>query len=218
KETMSSQSVDINNTKTMVLTNTSKNNSFIYDVELDISYTPDYAWHDITHLWWTIVMTITGQIGYKYKNWEKCSYIIAHRLFKQWKQLTLSATEWKGKISDRGQYHDEDADSNYSEIIHDCFCYVGLMTVPENTDPASKSLSPPVCLQYTIRFLLSPALPSAQSIYCANGYKKYVGCILFDNGTDKRFNIEVDHEKEYNHLRIWQAAYNAFNIYYYLTY
>ncbi|KAK0074038.1 hypothetical protein PV325_008849, partial [Microctonus aethiopoides] len=107
---MSSQSVDINNTKTMVLTNTSKYNSFIYNVELDISYTADLAWKNIGHLRWTILMTITGQIGYKYKNWEKCSYIIAHRLCNKLGQLKTSATEWKGQISDRGQCHDEDAD------------------------------------------------------------------------------------------------------------
>ncbi|KAK0160532.1 hypothetical protein PV328_007934 [Microctonus aethiopoides] len=210
---MSSQSVDINNTKTMVLTNTSKYNSFIYDVELDISYTADSAWKTIRHLQWTILATITGQIGYKYKNWEKCSYMIAHRLCNKLGQLTLSATECKGQISDRGQYHDEDADSNYSEIIHDCFCYDGLMTIPKYSDPISKSESPPVCLQYTIRFLLSPALPSAQSIYCANGYKMY-GCRTIINREKKcrHINIEVDHEKEYNHLEVWQAAYKAYEL------
>ncbi|KAK0073975.1 hypothetical protein PV326_012854 [Microctonus aethiopoides] len=212
---MSSQSVDINNTKTMVLTNTSKYNSFIFDVELDISYTANSAWSSVWYLWKTMLTTITCQIGHKYKNWRKCSYIIADSLFSQLNQLNPSTREWNGKISSSGQYHDDDFNSDYSEIIHDCFCYVGLMTIPENTNPKIflflNTMSPPVCLQYTIRFLLSPALPSAQSIYCANGYKKYVDPIIFEDRTDKRYNIEVDYEKEYNHFEVWQAARAAYN-------
>lgn len=206
---MSSKSVDINNTKITVLTNMSKYKSFIFDVELDISYTADSAWKSDWYLWETMLTTITGQIGHKYKNWEKCRYIIAECLFKKFLELNPS-TEWKGTISVRGQYHDKDLNCNYSEIIHDCFCYVGLMTIPENSDEDNQLKSPPVCLKYTIRFLLSPALPSAQSIYCANGYKKYVDGKMFNDKTDKRFNIELDHEKEYNHLEVWQAACKAY--------
>ncbi|KAK0073393.1 hypothetical protein PV325_009787 [Microctonus aethiopoides] len=209
---MSSQSVDINNTKTMVLTNMSKYKSFIFDVELDISYTADSAWKSDWRLWKTMLTTITCQIGHKYKNWTKCSYIIAERLFTKFLELNQSA-EWKGTISIKGQYHDRNLDSNYSEIIHDCFCYVGLMTIPENSDVDNQLKSPPVCLQYTIRFFLSPALPSAQSIYRANGYEKYASGRRFNiQTTDKRFNIEVDYEKEYNHLEVWQAAYKAYEL------
>ncbi|KAK0071527.1 hypothetical protein PV325_012744 [Microctonus aethiopoides] len=151
-------------------------------------------------------MTIACQIGHKYKNWKTCSYIIAYRLFNKLLQLKLSSTEWKGTIFVSGQYHDEDADSNYSAIIHDCFCYDGLMTIPKNSDPIYKSESPPVCLQYTIRFLLSPALPSAQSIYRAKGYEKcYENDSIFDFEKHGNINLEVDHEEEYNHLRMWQA-------------
>ncbi|KAK0074039.1 hypothetical protein PV325_008850 [Microctonus aethiopoides] len=208
---MSSQSVDINNTKTMVLTNTSKYNSLIFDVELDISYTADSAWQNNWHLWCTMFTTIACQIGHKYKNWKKCSYIIAEGLLNKLLQLKPSSTEWKGTVFVSGQYHDEDADSNYSEIIHDCFCYDGLMTIHKNSDPISKSESPPVCLQYTIRFLLSPALPSAQSIYRAKGYEKYyVDHPIFDFEEYRNINIEVDHEKEYNHVEVWQEAYEAY--------
>ncbi|KAK0072868.1 hypothetical protein PV326_014039 [Microctonus aethiopoides] len=209
---MSSQSVDINNTKTkhVVLTNTSKYKSFIFDVELDISYTADLAWKNDWHLWWTMFTTIACQIGHKYENWRKCSYIIADSLFSKLHQLEPSSTEWNGKISSSGQYHDDDFNSDYSEIIHDCFCYAGLMTIPKYSDPIGKSS--PVCLQYTIRFLLSPALPNAQSIYRAKGYEKYVYRIMFRWRNRNYMNIEVGDEKEYNHLRIWQAAYKAYEL------
>ncbi|KAK0072017.1 hypothetical protein PV326_000545 [Microctonus aethiopoides] len=206
---MSSQSVDINNTNTIVLINTSKYKSFIFDVELDISYTTDSVWSSYQHLWKTMLTTITCQIGHKYKNWRKCSYIIAERLCTKFPEANRSLG-WKGTISVKGQYHDRDLDSNYSEIIHDCICYVGSMTIPENSDLIEKLESPPVCLQYTIRFFLSPALPSAQSIYCAIGYEKYEFGRSFNRRiTDKRYNIEVDCGKEYNHLEVWQAAYKA---------
>ncbi|KAK0081346.1 hypothetical protein PV326_007721 [Microctonus aethiopoides] len=132
----------------------------------------------------------------------------AQRLYNEFGNLIPSSTEWKGTISITGQYVDEDSVSGYSEIIYDWFSYDGFMTMPKNSKDQHKT--PPVCLQYTIRFLLNPALSVAQYIYCAKGYEKLDHWILHDFiKYEHIMNTEADHEKEYNHMEIWQAACNA---------
>ncbi|KAK0081347.1 hypothetical protein PV326_007722 [Microctonus aethiopoides] len=117
-----------------------------------------------------------------------------------------SSTEWKGTISVTGQYHDTNSVSGYSEIIYDWFCYDGYMTVPKISTNTTRFV-PNVYLQYTMRFLLSPALPAAQSIYCAKGYEK----ITYLSSTDWEISEDIldteeDQIKEYNHLKVWQVA------------
>ncbi|KAK0073511.1 hypothetical protein PV325_009609 [Microctonus aethiopoides] len=208
---MSSQSEDANCNKTVALTNTSKCNSFIYDVTLDLSYQADAKWENVQHFWRTILTTITCQIGHKYKNWKKCSCVIAQHLMQNFVKLNLSSTEWKGTISVAGQYVDEESVDGYSEIIHDWFCYGGFITIPKNPNDQQKSAS--VCLEYTIRFLLNPALPSAQIIYSAKGYEKML-CNYWTADTIRQYenimNTEVDYKNEYNHFKIWDAAFNAY--------
>ncbi|KAK0074935.1 hypothetical protein PV325_007626 [Microctonus aethiopoides] len=207
---MSSESEEIDCNKTVASTDASKCNRFIYDVTLDISYVADAKWNYDWLLWQTIMTTITCQIGHKYKNWKKCSCVIAGRLCSEFARLNLSLNEWKGTISITGQYVDEDSVNGYSEIIYDWFSYDGFMTMPKNSKDQHKT--PPVCLQYTIRFLLNPALSVAQYIYCTKGYRKLIHYWIRDEISkyENIMNTEVDHEKEYNHLEIWQAACNAF--------
>ncbi|KAK0073561.1 hypothetical protein PV326_013291 [Microctonus aethiopoides] len=180
---MGSQSEDINCKNTMALINTPKCNMFIFDVTLEISYVTDE------------------------------NALIAIKLFEKFLELKPSSTEWKGTISVAGQfYHKNSTSAVYSEIIYDWFLYDGFMTVPEL--PKGQHKSPSVCLQYTIKFLLNPALPIAQHIYCAKGYEKIplIGRWTVDD-INKYMNIikeKVDHEKEYNHLEIWQKAWNAY--------
>lgn len=207
---MTSKSEEIN-CNTVALTNTSKCNRFIFDVTLELSYFADGMWENNLHLWQTIIATITCQIGHKYKNWKKCSYVIADYLTVKIITLNPSLREWKGTISVAGQYVDEESVNGYSEIIYDWFSYDGYMAMPKN--PKDQHKSPPVCLQYTIRFLLNPALSVAQYIYCAKGYENIACNYRVPRGNLKYENImntEVDHDKEYNHMKIWQAAYNVY--------
>ncbi|KAK0174508.1 hypothetical protein PV327_010270 [Microctonus hyperodae] len=198
--------------QTAALTKTSKCNRFLFDVALDISYVADAKWENSRHLWQSILTTITCQIGHKYKNWKKCSYIITEYLLKKVEELKPApSTEWKGTISISGQYVDEDSVNGYSEIIYDWFSYAGFMAVSK--DSQDQYNSPPVSLQYTIRFLFNPALPIAQQIYSAKGYKK-IYCLLYDwkQQYENIMNTKVDHEKEYNHLEIWQTASNTYKL------
>ncbi|KAK0074934.1 hypothetical protein PV325_007625 [Microctonus aethiopoides] len=206
---MTSKSENINCKNIVALTNTPKCDRFIFYVTLEISYVADAKWENIAHFWRTILATITCQIGHKYKNWKKCSCVIAERLYSEFVRLNLPLTRWKGTISITGQYVDEDSVNGYSEIIYDWFSYDGFMTIPKNIKDRHKS--PPVCLQYTIRFLLNPALSVAQNIYCVKGYEKISeDWPLQQCKNENIMNTEVDLEKEYNHLEIWQAACNAY--------
>ncbi|KAK0077491.1 hypothetical protein PV326_010014 [Microctonus aethiopoides] len=210
---MSSQSVDINNKKIIALTNTSKYNSFIFDVELDISYTAYSAWESsaIDFFYQALSKTIACQIGHKYKQWEVSSDIIARRLYDEFSLLQLSGKKWECIISVAGQYHDPDSVSaDFSEMIYDCFTYDGCLTKPNDI---SEMLNiPDAFLQYTIRFVLSPALPSAQPLYFTRGYQKIPKCIpyLWINYSQKDVIKKIDQKKEYNHLVVWQAVIKHF--------
>ncbi|KAK0073562.1 hypothetical protein PV326_013292, partial [Microctonus aethiopoides] len=208
---MSSESTDINCKNTVALTNTSNCNRFIFDVTLEIVYVADAKWMNKLRFWQTILTTITCQIGHKYKNWKKCSNVIADCLTAKIISLNPSLTEWKGTVSVAGQYVDDESVNGYSEIIYDRFCYDGFMTIPKNSKDQHQSAS--VCLEYTMRFLLNPALPIAQITYSAKGYE-IMSCNYWTLDDRRKYenimNTEVDHKKDYNHVEIWQAACNAY--------
>ncbi|KAK0081560.1 hypothetical protein PV326_007612 [Microctonus aethiopoides] len=206
---MSSRSVDIINNNIMALTNTSKYNSFIFDIELDVSYTADSAWYYYYNdfFYKTLSMTIACQIGHKYKQWKVSSGVIACRLHDEFSSLKLSYTTWKGIISVAGQYVDQDSVSGYSEMIYDWFTYDGCLTPPKTYNQSGAVNVSDVYLQYTIRFVLSPALSGAQHLYSTRGYKKISKSRLL-SGTTKyqKMMAQMDQKKEYNHLEVWQAT------------
>lgn len=187
-------------------------NRFIFNATLDISFTVNSNWDNLVHLRKIISATIAGQIGHKYKEWKKCSCVIAHYIFTKLNKICSS--EYEGTFSIQGQYVDKDLVIGYSEIIYDWFTYDGFMTIP-STDSAGleKERISAIFLQYTIRFLFSPALAVAQHVYSARGYVKFhePASSEFSTTYQRIMNTEIDHEKEYNHLEMWRANYNAFS-------
>lgn len=206
---MSSQSDDIDRSKTVALKKTLPGyHGFIFDVTLDISFTVDRKWTSESpdrRLLLTIIATIVGQIGHKYEQWKNISHIIVYTLFKELLRSKLS-NDWKGTFSVGGQYINENLTIGSSEIIYDWFTHDGFMTIPDNNDN-----SPPVSLRYTIRFLLSPALPVAQRMYSDRGYKIIHVCYEdFWKPYEEIMDTMIDHKKEYNHLEMYRASYNAY--------
>ncbi|KAK0081349.1 hypothetical protein PV326_007724 [Microctonus aethiopoides] len=210
---MSYQSEDMNCKRIVTLENNSKCNRFIFDVTLEIAYNTDAEWGDFWHFWKAILTTITCRIGHKYKNWKKCSYVIAEHLYKKIGKLQPSLTEWKGTISVTGQYHDEDPFNNYSEIIYDWFCHDEFMTIPKNSDTEDKYELHPVSLRYAIRFLFNPALPVAENFYTDEGYEK-ISYHFISNWEifENIMNTIVCGKKQYNHLEVWQASCDAYKL------
>ncbi|KAK0072773.1 hypothetical protein PV325_010819, partial [Microctonus aethiopoides] len=210
KGKMSSPSVDIINNNIMALTNTSKYNSFIFDIELDVSYTADSAWDSIymNRFYESLSMTIACQIGHKYKQWKVSSGVIACRLHDEFSSLVLSNNKWKGIISVAGQYVDQNSVSGYSEMIYDWFTYDGYLTTPKKYIRSSIYNTSDVYLQYTIRFVLSPASTGAQHFYSTRGYRKVSNSrLLFGTTNFEKIMFEImDQKKEYNHLEVWHAA------------
>ncbi|KAK0160533.1 hypothetical protein PV328_007934 [Microctonus aethiopoides] len=207
---MTSKSEDINCNKILTLRNTSASNGFIFNVTLDISFIADPELVNFRHLCKTMLTTICCQIGHKYRNWKKCSCIIAENLSKKFKELNPSLTEWKGEISIKGQYNDEDSDNIYSEIIYDWFSYDGVMIIPpENSKDQHKYVN----LKYTIRFFLNPTLAVAEYIFSAKGYKKMLHhyWTLRERRTyEKIMDMDVNRNYKYNHLRVWLGAYDEY--------
>ncbi|KAK0174520.1 hypothetical protein PV327_010280 [Microctonus hyperodae] len=200
---MASQSVDLNCKKMVVSTNMlSKCNCFIFDVELDISYIANSAWDSCynDNFYKGLSATIACQIGHKYEQWKVSSGAIACRLYNEFSSLKPTTSKWKGTISVAGWYIDEESVNGYSEIVYDWFTYDGLLTKSKGS---GRTYIPDVFLQYTIRFVISPALPNAQNMYSIRGYKK----IVKSNTTLwTLLNEKVNHEKEYSHHAIWGAT------------
>ncbi|KAK0071369.1 hypothetical protein PV325_013041, partial [Microctonus aethiopoides] len=92
-------------------------NRFIFNATLDISFTGNSDWNNSNHLRKILSATIAGQIGHKYKEWKKCSSVIAYRIFIELNNICSS--KYKGTISVQGQYVDKDSVIGYSEIIYD---------------------------------------------------------------------------------------------------
>ncbi|KAK0081562.1 hypothetical protein PV326_007614 [Microctonus aethiopoides] len=211
---MSSQSEDVTCDEIVALENTFKCNRFMFNVTLDISYYAIRKWENDLHLWQTILITITYQIGHKYKNWQKYCNIIADRLLNKLMTLKASSIEWNGQITVRGYYYDEESDSNYSEIILDCFCSNRLMSISIYSDVINQYEEIlPVCLQYNIRFiLLIPALSPDLFYYCSKKYEKICYPLIYEwDKYENIINTELDRNEEYNHNQVWTAAYNAYN-------
>ncbi|KAK0073640.1 hypothetical protein PV326_013210 [Microctonus aethiopoides] len=203
---MSLQSADINNKKIMVLTNTSKYKSFIFDVELEISCTADSVWDRryMDRFIKTLSTTIACQIGHKYKQWKVSTGAIACKLNTELSLLSRSQYKLEGTCSVGGQYIDNDSDDSYSEMIYDWFTYNGCLAVSKDFKiPSNVSLSN-IYLQYTIRFFLGPALPIAQDVYCTRRYPKVLKSDL-NYWTDEEEVINWEME-EYNHCEVWQAV------------
>ncbi|KAK0075330.1 hypothetical protein PV326_011678 [Microctonus aethiopoides] len=203
---MSYQSDDIDRNKILALKKILPEcHGFIFDVTLDISFTADSKWTSGMRLSLIMLATIVGQIGHKYEQWKNISHIIVYTLFKELLRSKLSYN-WKGTFSVGGQYVNENSAIGSSEIIYDWFTHDGFMTIPDDDDN-----SPPVSLQYTIRFLLSPALPIAQQMYSARGYKIIRHCYEdFWTPYNEIINTMIDRKKEYNHLEMWRANCNAY--------
>ncbi|KAK0081348.1 hypothetical protein PV326_007723 [Microctonus aethiopoides] len=129
-------------------------------------------------------------------------------------ELNPSLTEWKGEISIKGQYNDEDSDNIYSEIIYDWFSYDGVMIIPpENSKDQHKTSY--VDLKYTIRFFLNPTLAVAEYIFSAKGYKKMLHhyWTLRERRTyEKIMDMDVNRNYKYNHLRVWLGAYDEYQL------
>ncbi|KAK0160536.1 hypothetical protein PV328_007937 [Microctonus aethiopoides] len=209
---MDSQPEDFDCNKTVALPKILLgSNRFIFNVTLDISYSKNSDLYDTWHLKKITAATIAGQIGHKYKEWKNCSCVIAYRIFRELRMYNASS-ENKNTISIHGQYVDKDSVIGYSEIIYDWFTYDGFMTVPFTDSDGVKKRISAISLQYTIRFLLSPALAVAQHVYSARGYTKLTKpSSEFWTTYEKIMNTEIDHEKEYNHLEMWRANYNAYS-------
>ncbi|KAK0070923.1 hypothetical protein PV325_013849, partial [Microctonus aethiopoides] len=190
-ENMSSQSDDIDRCKILALKKTLPEcHGFIFDVTLDISFTADSYWKSSRRLLLIMLMTIVGQIGHKYEQWKNISHIIVYTLVNKLLQ-SEPPYEWKGTLSVGGQYVNENSAIGSSEIIYDWFTHDGFMTIPDDVVN-----SRPVSLRYTIRFLLSPALPIAQQMYSARGYEIIHDCYEdFWTPYEEIMNTMIDHKK-----------------------
>ncbi|KAK0174521.1 hypothetical protein PV327_010281 [Microctonus hyperodae] len=189
----------------LVPTKMSQSNICIFDVTLDISYTADSEWKSFDCFKSTLLTTIVGQIGHKYKQWKRCSCIIRDCLSEKFEPLQRKC---KGTFSVAGQCEDKYTAGGFSEIIYDSFTYDGFMTIPDNFTNQDKPSN--VFLQYTIRFFLRPILPIAYHMYSARGYNIIYKCVQNTDESDNIImNLNLNVEKEYDHVKIWREIYLA---------